>query len=51
MPALVPLAMAVGYLLLILYFRTKGGYKQVHIEGTGQGAHEVPGTDAGTRPT
>lgn len=29
--ALVPLAMAVGYLLLILYFKAKGGYKQVHI--------------------
>ena len=32
--ALVPLAMAVGYLLLILYFRARGGYRQVHIEGT-----------------
>ena len=31
--ALVPLAMAVGYLLLILYFKARGGYKQVHIEG------------------
>jgi MFS family permease len=30
--ALIPLVMAVGYLLLILYFRTKGGYRQVHIE-------------------
>ncbi|HEU0008766.1 MAG TPA: MFS transporter [Verrucomicrobiae bacterium] len=30
--ALVPLAMAVGYLLLILYFKARGGYKQVHIE-------------------
>jgi len=25
--------MAVGYLLLILYFRAIGGYQQVHIEG------------------
>jgi len=33
--ALVPLAMAVGYLLLILYFKTIGGYRQVHIEGAG----------------
>jgi hypothetical protein len=33
--ALVPLAMAVGYLLLILYFRAIGGYKQVHIIGPG----------------
>ncbi|MCH8046077.1 MAG: MFS transporter [Planctomycetes bacterium] len=31
--AVVPLAMAVGYLLLILYFRSKGGYKQEDIEG------------------
>jgi len=39
--ALVPLAMAIGYLLLILYFRAKGGYKQVHIEGSGKEAKEV----------
>lgn len=37
----VPLAMAVCYLLLILYFKTQGGYKAVHIEspeaiGTGE---------------
>jgi MFS family permease len=37
----VPLAMAVMYLLLILYFKSKGGYKAVHIEspeaiGTGE---------------
>lgn len=37
----VPLAMAVLYLLLILYFKSKGGYKAVHIEspeaiGTGE---------------
>jgi len=31
--AVVPLTMAVGYLLLMLYFRTIGGYRQVHIEG------------------
>lgn len=30
--ALVPFAMAVGYLLLILYFKARGGYQQVHIE-------------------
>ena len=35
--ALVPLAMAVGYLLLLLYFKSIGGYKPVQIEGTGQG--------------
>jgi len=34
--AVVPLTMAVGYLLLILYFRTIGGYRQVHIEGPGR---------------
>lgn len=28
----VPLAMAVLYLLLILYFQTQGGYKQVHVD-------------------
>ncbi len=39
--AAVPATMAVLYLLLILYFRTKGGYKQVHIAGTGHGAKEV----------
>lgn len=37
----VPLTMAVCYLLLILYFKTQGGYKAVHIEspesiGTGE---------------
>jgi hypothetical protein len=32
--ALLPLAMAVGYLLLIVYFKAKGGYKQVHLRGT-----------------
>jgi hypothetical protein len=31
--ALIPLIMAIGYLLLILYFKTRGGYRQVHIEG------------------
>ncbi len=39
--ALVPLAMALGYLLLILHFRTIGGYKQVHIEGVGKEAKEI----------
>jgi hypothetical protein len=29
--SLVPLAMAIGYLLLIVYFKATGGYKQVHI--------------------
>ena len=39
--AVLPLAMAIGYLLLILYFRMRGGYRQVHIEGTGKAAEEV----------
>jgi hypothetical protein len=39
--ALVPAIMAVGYLLLILYFKAKGGYQQVHIEGVGKQAKEV----------
>jgi len=40
--ALVPVAMAICYLILILYFKSIGGYKPVHIEGTGDQAHEVP---------
>jgi MFS family permease len=36
--AAIPLVMAVGYLLLILYFRARGGYRQLHIEGTGKEA-------------
>jgi MFS family permease len=39
--ALVPAIMALGYLLLILYFKAIGGYKQVHIEGVGKEAKEV----------
>ena len=35
------LGMAIGYLLLILYFRALGGYKQVHIEGAGKEAKDV----------
>ncbi|MFM9066832.1 MAG: MFS transporter [Planctomycetota bacterium] len=31
--ALVPATMAVGYLLLILYFKARGGYKTEHIDG------------------
>ncbi len=38
----VPLTMAALYLLLILYFKTQGGYKAVHIEGEGSKAKEVP---------
>ena len=39
--AALPATMAVIYLLLILYFKARGGYKQVHIEGTGHGAQEI----------
>lgn len=39
--AAVPAAMAVCYLLLIFYFKARGGYKQVHIEGSGGDAKEV----------
>jgi hypothetical protein len=39
--AAIPATMAVLYLLLIAYFKAKGGYKQVHIEGTGRQAKEV----------
>jgi hypothetical protein len=38
----VPLTMAVLYFLLIVYFKAQGGYKQVHIEGVGRTAKEVP---------
>jgi MFS family permease len=41
MTAAVPATMACIYLLLILYFKARGGYKQVHIEGAGHGAQEV----------
>jgi MFS family permease len=34
--AAVPAAMAVGYLLLLLYFAARGGYKQVHISAGGE---------------
>jgi len=33
----VPLTMAVGYLLLILYFRSRGGYKAKNVDGSGAG--------------
>lgn len=34
--ALVPAAMAVGYLLLVIYFLTKGGYRAVHLDASGE---------------
>src|SRR5688572_8847358 len=39
--ALIPLIMAIGYLLLILYFKAKGGYKQVHLDHQSNEAREV----------
>lgn len=39
--AFIPATMAVLYLLILLYFKAKGGYKAVHIEGSGHGAREV----------
>jgi len=42
--AAVPATMALCYLILIVYFKARGGYKQVHIEGSGAGAKEVPET-------
>ncbi len=39
--AAVPATMAAIYLVLIFYFRARGGYKQVHIEGVGHEAKEV----------
>lgn len=41
--ALVPAAMAVGYLLLILYFLARGGYQQVHIDDR-HGGMSLPST-------
>jgi len=38
--AALPATMATLFLILIFYFKAKGGYKQVHIEGTGEKAHE-----------
>ena len=34
--AVVPAALAIGFLFLILVFKLQGGYKQVHIDGEGQ---------------
>jgi len=39
--AALPATMAVLFFGLIIYFKTKGGYKQVHIEGAGKGARET----------
>jgi MFS family permease len=40
--AIVPLAMAVGYLILLLYFRATGGYTQVHITAADALGEPIP---------
>ncbi|HTA31635.1 MAG TPA: hypothetical protein VK731_14170, partial [Candidatus Cybelea sp.] len=39
--ARIPIIQAILLLCILLYFKSKGGYKQVHIEGTGAAAQEV----------
>jgi hypothetical protein len=39
--SIVPATMAALYFLILMYFKMKGGYKTVHIEGIGKEAHEV----------
>jgi MFS family permease len=39
--AVLPVMQAVLLLGIIIYFKSRGGYKQVHIEGTGAAAKEV----------
>jgi hypothetical protein len=38
--ALLPAAMAVGYLLLVLYFVAQGGYKTLHVDEEPEGPAE-----------
>ncbi len=40
--AILPIVQAVILLGIIIYFKSRGGYKQVHIEGAGAAAKEVP---------
>lgn len=35
-----PIIMLAGYVLLIGYFRSRGGYEQIHLDGEGEGAPE-----------
>jgi hypothetical protein len=45
--AVVPLALAIGFMLLIVYFYFTGGYKQVHLEAPPRGPAPVrPGAPA-----
>ena len=47
--ALIPATMAICYLILILYFRSIGGYTAVHLDADQDSSHpshgEPPGTD------
>lgn len=44
--AIVPLTMAVGYLLILLYFKAKGGYKQEVLHGEApEGEHYTGGVE------
>lgn len=45
--ALIPVTMAVGYLILIIYFRARGGYKIVELEPSGR-EEEVERPETGT---
>jgi MFS family permease len=42
--ALVPVTMALGYLLLIVVFMLQGGYRQIHIGETEHGGTDLPAT-------
>jgi hypothetical protein len=46
----IPATMAVIYLLLLLYFKSIGGYKPVHIDG-GAAGDMLAGKDTGARTT
>lgn len=55
--AVIPGAMAVGFLILLVYYRSIGGYKVLNIDGTvaedqhGSGGHIDEGGDVDTAPT
>ncbi|HEX3799167.1 MAG TPA: MFS transporter [Verrucomicrobiae bacterium] len=46
MTAGIPATMAISFLIMILFFKSRGGYRQVHIEGSGGKAHEEEDTRA-----
>jgi hypothetical protein len=39
--AVIPVIQAFLLLGILIYFKSRGGYKQIHIEGTGAAAKEV----------